>query len=648
LEAVFLPLGSSKENQKRGEWIGTACWIASFMEYKVLADAYREMEKTSSRIALTQILSRVLANTPEEIIDKVVYLTQGKLYPDFLGIEIGVADKLAMKALAAAYGCNIADVSKLFHKVGDIGNVAEKLASERKQETLRKHSDLSVEKVYSSLDRMAKTVGAGSTETKFRLLAELLNIASPFEAKYLLRTVTGKLRLGVADYTVLDALAEAWTGSKANRPDLERAYNLCSDLGSVAKAVASKGLSGLKGFGVRVGRPIRPMLAERLTSAAEVLSKLGGKCAIEYKLDGERLQIHKNSEHVVSIFSRRLENITTTYPDAHKVVLENVSAKEVIVEAEAVAMNIDTGEYLPFQELMHRRRKYGIEEAMKQYPISVNFFDLLYADGTDFTGEPYVVRRANLEKIVKADDIARLVPAKVSSDETDIENYMEQAITDGCEGIVAKDLSSPYRAGARGFAWIKLKREYASEIQDTIDLVIVGAFYGRGRRAGRYGTYLLSAYDKDRDMFPTATKIGTGFSDEDLERFPKMLEKFQIDHRHPRVDSKVKADVWFEPSVVIETIASEITLSPIHTCAYGVVREGSGLALRFPKFTGKIRDDKSPEDATTVQEILELFQKQLKKFVSSADKSRVPSEESEITVKEKEIKRKEKKTSEKT
>ncbi len=280
-----------------------------------------------------------------------------------------------------------------------------------------------------------------------------------------------------------------------------------------------------------------------------------------------------------------------------------------------MAINEDSGEYLPFQELMHRRRKYKIDEAMKKYPIAINLFDLLYADGKDYTVEPYRVRREALERIVESTERIRPVPRIITNDPEEIEKYMEQAIADGCEGLVVKDMESPYRAGAREWAWIKLKREYRSELMDTIDAVIVGAFYGKGRRAGRYGAFLLAVYDKDKDEFKTICKVGTGFTDEDLENFYKLLEPHKLEHKPPRVDSKMEPDVWFEPKFVIEVIGAEITLSPIHTCASGVIREGSGLALRFPKYIGRLRTDKAPEDATTVKEVVEMYRSQLRKIV---------------------------------
>jgi DNA ligase-1 len=449
-------------------------------------------------------------------------------------------------------------------------------------------------------------------------LAGLLAAASILEAKYILRTVTGNLRLGIADMTVLDALAVAYGGGKEAREFIERAYNICSDLGRVAKIVVEEGLEGIKGFRVSAGEPIRPMLAERLSSPEEILEKLGGKCAAEYKYDGARLQAHKQGNDV-RLFSRRLENISDQYPDAVGLLEKNVKAEEAIVECECVAVDSDTGEMRPFQELMHRRRKYEINKAIEDYPVSLFIFDLLFVDGRDLTLEPYPVRRRLLEKAVVESEHVSLTKSLVTSSPLELEKFFEEAIAEGCEGLVCKSVAkdSVYQAGARGWLWIKYKRDYKSEMIDTVDLVVVGAFHGRGKRAGAYGALLLAAYDSEKDAFETVTKCGTGFTDEDLAKLPRMLEKHVVAHRHPRVDSLLEADVWFEPVVVIEVLGAEFTLSPIHTCALGSVRPGSGVAIRFPRFTGKYRGDKAAEDATGSDEILGMYRAQLKKIGES-------------------------------
>ncbi len=582
-----------------------------------MADSYEKIEATTKRLEMTDYLVELLKQTPKEIIDRVVYLTQGKLYPDFVGIEIGMAEKLAIRAVAKATGHREKEIEEDLNRTGDLGTTAQKFLKKKAQVTFFQEP-LTVRRVYERLDKMAKATGPGSMDQKINLLAGLLGNATPKEAKYVVRMVTGSLRLGIADMTVLDALAVAFGGGKEARESLERAYNISSDLGRVARTVMEKGLKGIEKFEVSLGEPIRPMLAERLGSPQEILEKLGGKCIAEYKYDGERIQAHKEGAHV-SLFSRRLEDITSQYPDATQLIRQYVRAKDAIVEAECVAIDPATGEMRPFQELMHRRRKYGIKEAMNKYPVSLFMFDILYVDGKDLTLEPYPVRRRHLEKTVEEGDRVKVAEHLISDSPEELEEFFEKAVENGCEGILCKsiDEDAVYQAGARGWLWIKYKRDYRSEMTDTVDLVIVGAFHGRGKRAGTYGALLLAAYDPEKEVFETVTKCGTGFTDEDLAELPKIMERHQIPHRHSRVDSSLDADVWFEPRAVIETIGAEITLSPIHTCAMDTIRKGSGLAIRFPRFTGNFRLDKAAEDATTVKEVVEMYQNQLKKVEAS-------------------------------
>jgi DNA ligase 1 len=509
---------------------------------------------------------------------------------------------------------------------------------------------MTVERVFSTLEKIAKTAGPGSQESKLRLLSSILNDTEPRESRYIMKFVMGTLRLGIADFTVMDALALAFTGSKSNRTLLERAYNVTSDLGTIAATLAKQGLESIKSLQIVLFKPVRPMLAERVTTTEDALERMDGHGLAEYKLDGERIQVHKDSNNV-ELFTRRLDRITHHFPDiVHSV--KSLSVNEAIMEGEVVAIDISTGAYLPFQLLMRRRRKHGINEAMENYPVVINFFDLLYVNGNDTTSMPLSKRRALLEDIINNDtrikksslqtaksrsdeartisendgsDISvrqqnkngdddhnrmKLVPQANVTEPLQVEKFMAAAIENGCEGLMVKHPNSAYRAGAREFAWVKLKREYRSELADTLDLVVVGALYGRGRRVGKYGALLLAAYDTKADQFRSTTKVGTGFTDESLGQFFKDLERHIIPHKHPRVDTGMKMDVWFEPEMVIEIIASEITLSPAHTAGINSLKEGFGLALRFPKFTGKIRDDKKPEDATAVGELITMYKQQ--------------------------------------
>jgi len=584
------------------------------VKYAVLADAYDRMEHTSKRLELTEILSNLFRITPVGLLARVVYLTQGKLYPDFYGIEIGIADKLAMKAILETSLLSSKEIREEYQRSGDLGSAAFRALQVKAQYPLFSE-ELTVNRVYETLDGMAKTSGAGAIASKLRRMKSLFGDAEPNEAKYLVRTITGKLRLGIADYTVLNALSQTYLGDTTFRKRLEVAYNLSSDLGLVARVVAEQGLEGLSKFRAKVGTPLRPMLAERLASATDALDKIGGAVAAEYKLDGERLQIHIQPGRL-TIFSRRLEKITNQFPDVAKVCRSRLRSKKAILEGEAVAVDRRTGKLLPFQELMHRRRKYGVNEAVERYPTCVFLFDILYLEGRNLMTLPYLQRRKTLQAEVRENQQLKLVDQIVSSSPAEIEDFLDRAISAGSEGLVIKDLRGSYRAGAREFLWIKLKKDYRDDLSDTLDLVVVGAIHGGGRRAGWYGSFLLAVYDQEKDTFRSICKVGTGFSDAQLSNLHESLEDIRIARKHPRVESRMQVDVWFEPKVVLEVTGSEITLSPIHTSNLNSIRKGMGFALRFPKFAGKQRHDKRPEDATTTLEISELYLSQLKRIKS--------------------------------
>ncbi len=589
------------------------------MEYKLIAETYKKIENTTKRLEMTDYLVELLKNTEHEVIDKVVYLTQGKLYPDYKGIELGLAEKLAMKAISKATGFMEKDLEKMLQKIGDLGLVAEESIKKKSQMTLFSFGEekkLTVEKVYENFEKIAMAGGERSQDKKINYLAEILNLATPLEARYIIRTIEGKLRLGIADMTILDSLSIAFGGSKELREIVERTYNIHPDLGYIAKKLANEGIEGVKNIKIEIGIPIRAMLAERLPSLEEILAKMGGKAAFEYKYDGMRIQ-SQIGEEGVWLYSRRLENLTNQFPDVVKSIKEAFKGKEGIFDGEAVPVDINTGELLPFQVVSHRRgRKYDVEKAVEEYPVVLFLFDILYLNGEDLTKKSYPERRKILEKVIKGGDRVRFATRMISDDIKKIEKFFHKAIEDGCEGLVAKNIGedSIYRAGAREFLWIKYKREYKVEIGDTIDLVIVGAFAGKGKRKGTYGALLMAAYNPSEDRFETVCKLGSGFTDEQLGNLPRMLEEYRIKKKSPRVWSEIDADFYFEPKVVLEVIGAEITLSPTHTCARDVIEKGAGLAIRFPRFTGRWRDDKSAEEATTTKELVEMYENQIKKI----------------------------------
>ena len=580
------------------------------MKFSIISDAFQKMESTSKRLELTDILVKLIQEIPKDVISKAVYLIQGKLRPNFEGVELGIAEKLVMKAMSKSSGIPLKKIEDDYNKGGDLGQTAENILQQKIQTTFASET-ITLEKVYETLFKISKLEGKGSQEMKMRYVSSMLNDATPQESKFILKILLGTLRLGIAENTVMDALAIAFTGKKENREVIENAYNVSSDLGKVSEVLSTEGIEQIEKFQIKLFSPIRPMLADRIKSGEDTVKKFQEKFAAEYKLDGERAQIHKQKD-TIEIFSRSLEKITSYYPDIVEKISKLIISDDVILEAEVVAMNSNSGDFLPFQELMHRRRKYEIDDAVAKYPITVNFFDVLFSDGKNCMDNKYDERRKLLEKIIKQDDFARLIPMSVIESEEEVLEVLENSINSGCEGLMLKDLNSTYRAGTRGSNWLKLKREYQNELGDSLDLVVIGAFFGKGRRTGKYGTLLLATYNDDEDVFPSICKVGTGFTDESLDQLYQILSSKVTLKKNPRIVSEMEADVWFEPELVIEIVASEITQSPIHKTAIDKIKEKTGLALRFPKFTGKIRTEKNAEDASTDEEVIALYKVQKK------------------------------------
>ncbi|MEM4532844.1 MAG: ATP-dependent DNA ligase [Desulfurococcaceae archaeon] len=592
---------------------------------KALVDVFERLESVTARTVITANIVELLRKTPVDVIDKTIYLLQGILWPEWKGYpEIGVGEKTLIKSIALATQSKESLVEQLYKSEGDLGVVIEKLKKNQinKSRGLSLASYFSIEKelgvseVYDKLVRIAHAQGEGSKDIKLKILAGLLSEAKPNEAKFIVRFIEGRLRLGVGDATIMDALAIVYGGGIASREVIERAYNLYPDLGYIAKTLATKGIEEIKKFKPVVGIPIRPMLAERLSDPKEILNKAGGEVFVEYKYDGERAQIHKSSDGRIIIFSRRLEDITKQYPDVVEYASKCIKAREAIVEGEIVAYNPDTGELKPFQELMQRKRKYDIHIALKEVPVKVFLFDLIYVDGEDYTLKPLPQRRVKLESIIEETDVFKIAEYIKTKDINELEKFFLKAIEDGAEGVMVKAIHnySIYRAGVREWLWIKYKRDYKSEMADTVDLVVVGGFYGRGRRGGKIGTLLMAAYNPEKNVFETVCKVGSGFKDEDLDKMIDILQPYIVKEKPFNVVANIEPDVWVRPFLVAEIIGAEITLSPLHTCGLGVLKSDAGISIRFPRFI-RWRPDKSPEEATTSQELIEMYKRKLKKIV---------------------------------
>ncbi len=606
------------------------------MLFSELAGYFGKIENISSRLEMSVILAEMLAKASEKEIAMVIYLSQGILGPRHTALEAGIGEGLLEQGIAKATGYPKDEVAKMYKQMGDLGFVAERLVAGKKQGSLFSEK-LTVAKVFGNFVKIAEVEGKGSQDSKLGLFAELLNSASKIEARYIARVPLGNLRLGVGDPTLMDALAlnylEEFTENKKIRKEIEKGlkekkeekrkeefalrarqrlrevieakYNIFSDLGQIAEKLKAKGLKGLKEIDIMPGAPIRPTLAERLPSAEEIVKKLG-KCAVEAKYDGFRIQVHKNKNEV-TIFSRQSENMTGMFPDIVKAVREQITAGKVIFEGEALAYSEETGQYFPFQVTIQRKRKYDIAEKAEEFPLRLFAFDIMYLDGKNLMGKPFSARREILKKIIGEGDAIVLTKSIETDDPKKIEEFFLANIESGLEGIIAKDLNAPYIAGARKFAWIKLKRSYKGELSDSVDVTIIGYFKGRGKRTQfGLGGLLSAVYDEESDTFKSIAKIGTGMSEEMLTELESKLSKIAQKQKPARVECEIEPHIWVKPFYVIEVRADEITRSPMHTA--GKDSEGTGYALRFPRMI-KFRE-KKPEESTTVKEIIAMFKKQ--------------------------------------
>ncbi len=581
--------------------------------FSAVSEKFNQLSGTRKRLELTQILVDLFREAGKDL-GILTYLIQGKLGPDYLGIELGLADKLIITALAGISGKTEDEINNMFMKSGDLGSVAREITAAKSQNSLFSH-DLTVEAVHSSLLKLASVKGEGSVKNKIRIFQDLLLNGTPDDAQYITRIATGKLRLGVSDATILDALVNAFSTADKSA-EIDEAYNFHPDIGYVAELLSTGRESELINVGPEPMVPAKVMLAERLPDIPQILQKMGGKAAFEYKYDGMRTQIHYNGGQV-KIFSRGTEETTSNFPDIARNFKSTFSVESCILDGEAVPYNPETGELYPFQMVSQRRgRKYDLDRLEADVPLVVFLFDVIYLNGEPMHKKPYLERRRILEGLFTPNDSFRTATQIVSDDPEEVQKFFDESINSGCEGVVAKNVSeqSIYRAGARGWLWIKLKRDYQSEFEDSLDLTVIGAFGGHGRRKGTYGALLMATYNKVTDVFESICKLGTGFTDDVLFALPAKFQDHIVPDKPARVESLLQPDVWIEPYFVMEIIGSEITVSPVHSCAFGKVEKGAGLAIRFPRFTGKWRQDKKPEDSTSTQEILEMFHDQKKRI----------------------------------
>ena len=592
------------------------------MTFSDLAQYFERLEQTSSRLSLIEILSKLFKETRQSEIKEIVYLIQGRVAPFYEATEIGMSEKLVAQSIARAYGIDRTQVLKEYGQVGDLGLVAQRHCEESATKQSQKRDRhallaMTVTEVFDTLRGIAATSGEGTVEKKIVSLSSLLGQVDGIGAKHLVRIPIGASRLGIGDPTILDGFAASKLGDRKQRKELEGAYNKTSDLGLIGETLWEKGLLGVQKLDVTVGRPIRSQLAERLPDPKTILEKFGGEAHVQQKFDGFRVQIHKDGSKV-RLFSRNLEETTPMFPDIIKGVLAQISAKSIILDSEALAFNPESEEFLPFQETTKRRRKYNIEEMAQKLPLKAFVFDIMYLNGKSLMEQPLESRIKNLESSVKAVPAGRqgdevLIPqvGEITDSADRMEQLFDDALTKGLEGLIVKRPTSKYEAGARNFNWVKLKRHSSGELKDTIDCVILGYIYGRGKRASfGAGALLVGVYDKDKDEFVTVSKIGTGLTDEEWREVHKRADKIKVNHKPARVNSILTPSVWIAPEIIIEVLADEITKSPTHTA--GKTDSDPGYALRFPRLVTFREADKRAEDATTVKELIEMYKLQYK------------------------------------
>ena len=577
------------------------------MKFSRLAYYFSEIEKISSRLDITNLLAKLFQELKAEDIQNTIYLLQGRVAPQFEKIEFGIAEKTVIKSIVLALNIEKRFFENQYHKIGDLGETVEDF---KKQIISFDQEDLELNEVFRRLYQLASSGGTGSQEVKINILTSLIRQLDPLSCRFLIRISLGIMRLGFSDMTVLDAFSWMLKGDKSLRKEIEQAYHVRPDLGQIGYLLKTEGIKTINKIVPQIFTPIIMMRAERLSSGVEIIEKIG-KCAVEPKYDGFRLQIHySRQKDEVRIYSRNLEEVSYMYPDIIAGVKKEVTAQEIIFEGEAIGFDPETGNFLPFQETVQRKRKYEITAKSQEIPLKLFAFELLYKNGENFINQHFSIRRQTLAGSFKLkdniyQDVIVLAPQTEEEKAENIEQLFEKAIGKGLEGIIAKKLDGIYQPGARGWNWIKFKRSYSAKINDTLDCLVMGYDFGKGKRVGfGIGAFLVGIYDAKEEKFKTVAKIGTGLTDVEWKELQERCTKIQTKNQPKNylVDKQMAVDVWVEPKIIVEIRTDEITKSPIHT---------AGLALRFPRLE-KFRSDKSIYDATSLDEIKKMLALQVK------------------------------------
>lgn len=610
-----------------------------------MAKTFETIEGESSRLRMIEILSNffrsVIVLSPDDLLPSV-YLCLNQVAPTFEGLELGVAETNIMKAIAQTTGRSLQQIKQDAQDTGDLGIVAERSrSSQRMMFTPAPHT---VDAMFTKLKGIANMSGSTSMQKKVDTIKGIFVGCRHSEARYFVRSLLGKLRIGLAELSLLQALSQAVTLTPPT-DNKEPPYNLntlaghseanikqkieetaliiktifcqCPDYNQIIPIIVNDGVAALpEKCKMKPGIPLKPMLAQPTKGVHEVLERFDGiDFTCEWKYDGERAQIHMNEKGVISIYSRNQENNTGKYPD----IISRIDAakkdqvKSFILDTEAVAWDRENKQILPFQVLSTRKRK-DANEAEIKVQVCVYMFDLLYLNGETLVEKPFLKRRELLyENFNETEGEWKFATKLDTNDMGELQTFLEDAVKGNCEGLMVKTLEkeATYEIAKRSRNWLKLKKDYMSGIGDSLDLIVLGGYRGKGKRTGTYGGFLLGCYDQENEEYQSICKIGTGFSDEDLQAHTNFFKNKIIKEprSYYRFSSVHEPDDWFDACQVWEVKCADLSLSPVHHAGIGIVDPEKGISLRFPRFI-RIRDDKKVEDATSAQQVADMYQGQ--------------------------------------
>lgn len=608
----------------------------SSVMYSEITNVFSQIEATTKRLEITKlvadlftsIIQKTHASPPK--LAQAVYLCINKLGPDYEGLELGLGESLIMKSLSESSGRQTSDIKKQLAKLGDLGQVAE-ITKGSQALMFSKPKPLTVDFVFNKLKEIAKSTGKESQQKKINIIKGLLLQCQNSEAKYLVRSLEGKLRIGLAEQTVLTALNKAFqkydeeqgrapVDGEEGEESIKNAFSQVPNYTLIIEAAFESGLGKLsEAIKITPGVPLKPMLAKPTKSVTEILDRFKDKqFTCEYKYDGERAQVHSVNGKMY-VYSRNMEDMTQRYPDLVEV-LPKISSPGVdfVLDCEAVAWDHENSKILPFQVLSTRKRKDVLNGDIK-VRVQLFAFDLLFYNGESYLSKPLRERRQTLrEKFVETPGEFSLAKSTVTSEIEDIQTFLDKSISDNCEGLMIKSMDgyeSKYEPSKRSLNWLKLKKDYLDGIGDTIDLVVVGAYFGKGKRTNVFGGFLLASYNTDTEEYETVCKIGTGFSDAVLQQmyatlFPlgdKAAKSYIVHDPNSNIP-----DLWFEPKYVWEVLTADLSLSPVYQAGKSDIDDNKGVSLRFPRFIRE-RDDKGPEDCTSSQQLVEMYYAQFRK-----------------------------------